>query len=235
MKTKISKVLFESSKNPTEAMLERGSKQLFRLAMLIDVLYALIIYKLFLFLPRPDVDGFTKEDLLEVLSTSYLNYMVMFVGFVLILIYWGQSNLQFGNLNRTDGKHATLSLLQVITLMIYLYFVRLDVELDGAVIALQMESVFLALSGIFSVWSWHYAVKNNLISSSVMPVERSGVYLKLMPEPIVSILTLPFAVFGPDIWTLAWLMLIPVSWILKRYRNKMKFLALKEEEKSEIK
>jgi len=235
MKTKISKVLFESSKNPTEAMLERGGKQLFRLAMLIDVLYALIIYKLFLFLPRPDVDGFTKEDLLEVLSTSYLNYMVMFVGFVLVLIYWGQSNLQFGNLNRTDGKHATLSLLQVITLMIYLYFVRLDVELDGAVIALQMESVFLALSGIFSVWSWHYAIKNNLLSDSVTQLERSGVYLKLMPEPIVSILTFPFAVFGPDIWTLAWLMLIPVSWLLKRYRNRMTFLALKEEGKSEIK
>ncbi|MCD4696750.1 MAG: hypothetical protein K8S16_10975, partial [Bacteroidales bacterium] len=91
MKKQISKVLFESSKEVTEAIKERGAKQLLRLAIIIDVLYALIIYKLFLFLPRPDVDGFTKDDLVEVLSTSYLNYMVMFVGFLLVIIYWMQS------------------------------------------------------------------------------------------------------------------------------------------------
>ena len=220
MKKQISKVLFESSKELTEAFKERGAKQLMRLAVIIDVLYALIIYKMFLFLPRPEVDGFTKDDLFEVLTTSYVNYLVMFVGFVLVLIYWMQSNLQFGNLDRSDSKHSTLSLLQVITLMIYLYFVRLDVELDGAVIALQMESVFLALSGFFALWSWHYAIKNKLISDNLMKDEQNKVYLKLMPEPIVSALSFPFAAFGPDIWTLSWLLLIPVSYLLKRIGTK---------------
>ncbi len=218
---KISKVLFGSSKGVTEAIKERGGKQLLRLAIIIDVLYALIIYKLFSFLPRPEVDGFTKDDLLEVLSTSYVNYLVMFVGFVLVLIYWGQSNLQFGNLERTDSKHSTLSLLQVITLMIYLYFVRLDVEFDGAVIALQMESVFLAISGFFALWSWHYVIKNKLISQNITKDEQSKVYLKLMPEPIVSILSFPFAAFGADIWTLSWLLLIPVGYISKRIQAKV--------------
>lgn len=218
---KITKVLFESSKELTESIKERGGKQLLRLAMIIDVLYALIIYKIFLFLPRPEVDGFTKGDLVEVLTTSYLNYLVMFVGFVLVLIYWGQSNLQFGNLDRTDGRHSTLSLMQVITLMIYLYFVRLDVELDGAVIALQMESVFLALSGFFALWSWHYAIKNRLISKNLSKDEQGKVYLKLMPEPIVAVLSLPFAAFGPDIWTLSWLLLIPVGYFSKKIRAKV--------------
>lgn len=217
---KISKVLFESGKDITEAIEERGSKQLLRLAIIIDVLYALIIYKLFLFLPRPEVDGFTTDDLVEVLSTSYLNYLVMFVGFVLVLIYWMQSNLQFGNLERTDGKHSTLSLLQVITLMIYLYFVRLDVELDGAIIALQMESVFLALSGFLGLWSWHYAIKNKLISNTLVKDEQDKVYLKLMPEPIVSVLSFPFAAFGADIWTLSWLLLIPVGYFSKKLQQR---------------
>ena len=140
-------------------------------------------------------------------------------GFVLVLIYWMQSNLQFGNLERTDGKHATLSLLQVITLMIYLYFVRLDVELDGAIIALQMESVFLALSGFLGLWSWHYAIKNKLISDTLMKDEQDKVYLKLMPEPIVSVLSFPFAFFGADIWTLSWLLLIPVGYLSKRWQR----------------
>jgi uncharacterized membrane protein len=221
MKKQISKVLFESSKNVTDAMLERGGKQLLRLSILIDVLFALMIYKLFMFLPRPEIDGFSKDDLVEVLSTSYLNYLMMLVGFVMILIYWGQSNLQFGNLDRTDGKHASLSILQVISLFIYLYFVRLDVEFDGTIIALQMESVFLAISGFFGVWSWHYAVKNGLTTKSIVNTEKTGVYLKLLPEPIVSVLSFPFAFFGADIWTLSWLLLLPVGWILKKYRHRL--------------
>ena len=219
--SKLSKVLFESGGEATDALTERGQKQLFRLSVLIDVLFAMLIYQIFLFLPRPEVDGFTKDDLMEVLSKSYLNYLVMLVGFVLILIYWGQSNLQFGNLKRTDGRHAALSILQVIALMIYLYFVRLDVEFDGAVIALQMESVFLAISGFLGLWSWHYAVRNNLVSEKITGPEKDKVYLKLTPEPVVSILTFPFAVFGPDIWTLAWLLLIPVGYLAKYFRKRI--------------
>ena len=132
-----------------------------------------------------------------------------------------QSNLQFGNLDRTDGRHATLSLLQVITLMIYLYFVRLDVQLDGATIVLQMESVFLALSGFFALWSWHYAIKSKLISDKLNKEEQNKVYLKLLPEPIVSTLSFPFAAFGPDIWTLSWLLLIPVGYISKKMRARI--------------
>lgn len=221
MKKQISKVLFESSKEVTDAFKQRGEKQLLRLAIIIDVLFALMIYKLFLILPRPEIDGFTKDDLVDVLLSSHLNYMVMFVGFVLVLMYWMQSNQLFGNLERTDGKHATLSLLQVICLMIYLYFVRLDVEFDGAVIALQMESIVLAIAGFLGVWSWHYAIKNNLISKSIKTDEQNKVYLKLMPEPIVSLLSFPFAAFGPDIWTLSWLMLIPVGYIAKKIEAKV--------------
>jgi len=221
MKKQISKVLFESGKELTESFKERGAKQLLRLAILIDVLYAMMIYKMFLFLPRPEVDGFTKDDLYEVITTSYLNYLVMLVGFVLIIIYWMQSNLQFGNLERTDGKHATLSILQVFTLMIYLYFVRLDVEFEGAVIALQMESVFLALSGFFALWAWYYAIKNKMISDHITTDEQNKVYLKLLPEPIVSVLSFPFAAFGPDIWTLSWLLLIPVGIISKRLQARI--------------
>jgi hypothetical protein len=219
--SKLSKALFESGGEATDALTERGQKQLFRLSVLIDVLFAMLIYQIFLFLPRPEVDGFTKDDLVEVLSTSYLNYLVMFVGFVLILIYWIQSNLQFGNMIRTDGRHATLSVLQVISLMIYLYFVRLDVEFDGTVIALQMESVFLAISGFLGLWSWHYAVRNNLLSEKLTKVERDKVYLKLTPEPVVSLLSFPFAVFGPDVWTLSWLLLIPVGYTAKYLRKRM--------------
>ena len=213
----------------TEALIEKGEKQLFRLGIIIDVLYALMIYKLFTFMPNPEVDDFGREELSTVLSESYLNYTVIVIGLVLVILYWGLSNAQFGNLKRTNGTHSALSILQVFMLMIYIYFVRLDAEFEGEVLLMQLQSSFLALAGILSVWSWHYALKNDLVSDAPTKVENSNMYLKLMPEPIVSVLTLPFALFGPDIWSLSWLLLIPIGWALKRYRSRLKFMSVKEE------
>lgn len=85
-----------------------------------------------------------------------------------------------------------------------------------------MESIFLALAGLMSILGWHYAVKNDLVDDEVTTAEKYEVYLKLYPEPIVSVLTFPFAFFGPDEWTAAWLLLIPVNMITKRIINKMK-------------
>ena len=221
MKLQLSKVLPKTSKEVTDAVAERGEKQLHRLATLIDVLYALIIFQIFLFLPRPDVDNFTANELINVLKSSGTTYLVMVVGMIMVIIYWGQSNLQFGNLKRTDGKHATLSIIQTFSLMLYFYFVRLDVELGGAIITLKMESIFLALAGFISIWCWYYSIKNELVSKRVDIKEENSVYLQLLPEPITSVLTFPFAYLGPDIWTLSWLLLIPVSMITKRIRKRM--------------
>ncbi len=137
----------------------RGARQLFRLEVLIDVLFALMIYKLFTFMPNPQIDGFGRAELYQVLTESYLNYTVILIGLVLVIIYWGLNNLQFGNLDRTDGKHASLAILQVFSLMLYIYFVRLDAEFEGEVFLMQMQSLFLALAGFLSVASWHYAIK----------------------------------------------------------------------------
>ncbi|MCK5337878.1 MAG: hypothetical protein KAJ50_03665, partial [Bacteroidales bacterium] len=148
----------------TDAAKARGARQLIRLEVMIDVLFALMIYKLFTFMPNPDIDGFGRDELYKVLTESYLNYTVIFIGLVLVIIYWGMNNLQFGNLDRTDGKHATLSILQVFSLMLYIYFVRLDAQFEGEVFLMQLQSTFLALAGFLSVASWYYAIKNGLVS-----------------------------------------------------------------------
>jgi len=225
----ITKVLFKSSKEVTEAIIERGTKQLFRLSVIIDVLFALMIYKLFTFMPNPDVDGFGREELYKVLTESYLNYTVILIGLVLVILYWGLSNAQFGNLARTDGMHASLSIMQVFALMLYIYFVRLDAQFEGEVSLMQMQSLFLAIAGILSVASWHYAVKNNLISDAPSSIEKQTLYIKLIPEPLVSLLTFPLAWFGPTVWTLGWLLLIPIGWGLKKYRNHLSFMAVKDQ------
>ena len=214
----------------SETKFEMGRRQLKRVQIVIDVLFALLLFSLFQFLPRPDVDHFTRETMVQAFADSYINYLVILVGIVLILIYWNQNNLLFGNLERSNGTHATLSILSIFSLMLYLYFVRLDMELDSTTLALQMQSITLALSGFLGIYSWHYAIKKKLITDKLTGVEQDAVYLKLLPEPVVALISFPFAWLGPDGWTLSWLLLIPVSWVLKKYRIHLKFLALRESE-----
>ena len=215
------KKLLTSKMEITNALVERGEKQLLRLSIIVDVLYALIIYRLFSFLPKPEVDGFGREELYKVLTESYLNYTVIFIGIVLVILYWGMSNLQFGNLSRTNSTHSTLSILQIFSLMLYIYFVKLDAQFEGVVALMQMQSLFLAIAGFLSVGSWHYALKNNLVSDAPTKLEKETMYIKFMPEPVVSLLTLPLAYFGPGIWTLGWLLLIPAGWLAKKFMPKI--------------
>jgi uncharacterized membrane protein len=206
----------------TEASKAREIRQLIRLEVMIDVLFALMIYKLFAFMPNPEADGFSINELIEVLSRSYLNYTVIAIGLVLVILYWGMNNLQFGNLERTDGWHATLAIFQVFTLMLYLYFVRMDVQLGNNVTLMQLQSLFLALAGAFAVASWHYAIRNGLVSDDPTELEKDKMYIKLLNEPIVSLLTFPLAWLGPLVWTLGWLLLIPVGYISRAVQQNMK-------------
>ena len=206
----------------TPAVIERGERQITRVMTIVDVLYGLMIFRAFLLMPRPDVDNFTANELVTVFKASYMNYLIMTVGMILILLYWGQSHIIFGNLKRTDSRLSILAVLQAFFVLLYLYFIRLDMEMGGQTLVLRLESLSLAIAGGIGVWAWHHANKNDLITEKVSDLEKDKTYLKLMPEPITSVLTFPFAVFGPDIWTLSWLLMVPVSFILKKVRKNLK-------------
>ena len=45
----------------TPAVVERGERQLKRIMTVIDVLYALMIFQVFLIMPRPEIDSFYSQ------------------------------------------------------------------------------------------------------------------------------------------------------------------------------
>ena len=116
--------------------------------------------------------------------------------------------------------HATLAVVQMICLMIYLYFVRFDMEYDGMKLALQMESIFLALAGFIAAYNWRHARRNGLTSDQIDKNEELNIFYKILPEPMASLFTLPFASLGPIYWTIAFLSIIPFTYILKMIRKK---------------
>lgn len=205
---------------PTKAEIERGIGLLNSVNIVINVLYGLMIFQVFLILPRPDDPELKYYSLVQIYSENLSQLLVIVVGLILIIMYWIQFNRQLGNLVRSSTIHASLSVVQMFCLMIYLYFVRFDMEFDGMKLALQMESIFLALAGFIGAFSWRYARKQKLTSENIDHNEEISMFYSLLPEPIASLFTLPFASFGPGIWTISFLSIIPIGYVLKLMRRK---------------
>lgn len=206
----------KKKKAATNAEIERGKEILFSLKILMNVLFTLLIFQTFLILPRPEDPDLEYYTLGQIFAENIPKLVVMLVGLILIGIYWIQINKQLGNLVRSSGVHASVGLAQMICLMLYLYFVRFDMEFEGLSIALQMQSVFLALAGFLGVFNWIYARSNNLTSDQINDYEEKRMFYQLLPEPVAALFSLPFATMGSDIWSMSFLIILPLSFIFNK-------------------
>lgn len=206
---------------PTKAQIERGVGLLNSVRVVINVLYALMIFQVFLILPRPEDPLLKYQTLSQIYSENLTQLLVIVVGLILIIMYWIQFNRQLGNLVRSSPTHASLAAVQMICLMLYLYFVRFDLEFDGMKLALQMESIFLALTGFIGAYNWRYARKHKLTSNQITDDEELSIFYSILPEPLASLFTLPFASFGPTIWTISFLSIVPIGYVLKLLRKRI--------------
>ena len=206
---------------PTKAHIERGIGLLTSLKIVINVLYASLVFQIFLILPRPDDPELKYQTLSQIYSENIMQVLVIVVGITLVIMYWVQFNRQLGNLVRSSPMHASLSIVQMVFLMLYLYFLRFDMEFDGMKLALQMESIFLALSGFTGAFNWYYAKRHGLTSENITDDEELSMFYSLLPEPLASLFTLPFASFGPGIWTISFLIIIPIGYVLKLMRKRV--------------
>ena len=169
------------TEKPTKAEIERGVGILSSLKIVVNVLYALLLFQTFLILPRPDDPELKYLSLLQIFSENSMKLVVIVVGLILTLTYWIQTNKQLGNLVRSSPIHASLAIVQMVCLMLYLYFVRFDMEFDGMKLALQMQSIFLALAGFIGVYNWMYVRKNNLTSDQIDKHEERTMFFQFLP------------------------------------------------------
>ena len=211
------------SKEKTQAQKERDATQLRRLQMLMDVVFGVLLIRIFTFLPHPVKSETGAFDPLMIFTEAGENFIMFIIGFILITIYWIQNNKTTGNLVATDGKHTVLSIMQLLFLLLYLYSVRLDMETQSDVLALFMQSVSLALAGFAGVAAWIYATRHaEIVSEAVTAEEANELKISILSEPLAAAFTIPFAFIGPGIWNLSWLSVIVFGIFLKK-RHKKKF------------
>ena len=215
-------------KIPTQAEAERNERQLRRLQTLVDVIFALMIFRIFILLPHLSNLETGQIDPLVIFTQGGQKFVMFAIGFILISIYWFQNNKTTGNLVSTDPRHAVLSLLQLFFLLLYLYSVRLDMETGSDVLALFMQSVSLALAGFCGFAAWVYAMQHpNMISEAVTPEEADKLKISILAEPLGAAITVPFAFLGPGAWNLSWLSVLFFGLFLKK-RHKRRYGDVKD-------
>ncbi|NKB87042.1 MAG: hypothetical protein GKS06_02310 [Acidobacteria bacterium] len=217
-----------TKKARTEAIVEREYRQLARLVRVIDVLYALVIWRSVVLLPHPTVEEVESAGSLWRAFLPYgNNFALVAVGIALVVIYWGQNNRLFGNLQRTDGYHASTAVMQVAFVLLFGYFVRIGLEVGDMPQVLAAQSLALVAAGAMAILGWRHAVRDgHLVSPVLGRNEARELSITNFVEPTVAVLTIPLAWVGPTPYTLAFVLGMPaVGWCYKAFAASLPVLA----------
>lgn len=195
--------------------------QLSRLERLADVIYAIALWRMFVLIPKPvDAEG-SWHSFSEYLGANGFTLAIVAIGVMFIIIYWLQSNTLLGNMNKTDGKHTVLTIIQLFALLLFLMSLNMGVVLGGSAFTRILESAAAGVTGLTGAIAWHYGIKNRrLIQSDVSDFDAQKILDGVLAEPLTAFMTIPFAFLGPWMWEASWLLLIPTNIVLKRLRKK---------------
>ena len=196
----------------------RFKTQLSRLETLSDVVYALVIWRLFTLFPHPENDE--SRSVWEVLTGDPHAVLLVVIGIVIVIIYWGQNNLLFGCLERTDMQHTAIAIVQLFCLLLFLYAIRVGVEYEPQSDTRLFESITAMLVGVPGYLGWRHARRAGLISPELPEDETDEISVNILAEPITAAITIPFAIFTPLLWEAAWFSYPLVVGVLKKRQKK---------------
>ncbi|TNF77687.1 MAG: hypothetical protein EP299_04350 [Acidobacteria bacterium] len=199
---------------------ERQRRHLDRLETLVDSIYALVI--VFIVAGFPSAREFEGEysSAWDFLSQHSEELIAPTLGLVLIIMYWAQSNIQLGSLAHTDTTHASLVIVQVFFLLLYVYSVDFVLDFPEDTRVLAAQSVIFFLMGVVAFAAWRWAVRGRRLVSDEIPDEEINIITRqILPEPLTAFITIWVSFLGSTAWELAWLAYLPIAYLTKRARR----------------
>jgi uncharacterized membrane protein len=194
-----------------------SKKQLLRLERLTDLIYALVIWRIFMLLPRPNFDNPEWDTIGEMLTSQWSDFVVPILSILIVIVYWLQSNALLSRLKATNAIHTGISIFQVFFVLFYLYALGLGIGLGSESDTRVLESSAAALIGAVAYLGWWYAGGTGaLLSEDVSDAEAKEVGSSNLAEPLTALLTIPAAFIGPWAWELSWFLYPFLKWIFSR-------------------
>jgi uncharacterized membrane protein len=194
-----------------------SKKQLLRLERLTDLVFALVIWRIFLLLPRPNFDNPEWDTIGEMLISQWPDFVVPILSILIVIVYWLQSNALLSRLKATNAIHTGISIFQVFFVLLYLYALSMGIGLGSEADTRVLESSAAALIGAVAYLSWWYAGGTSaLLSDDVSDKEAKEVASSNLAEPLTALLTIPAAFIGPWAWELSWFLYPLLKWMFGR-------------------
>ena len=204
----------------TQKAQEKNLK-LIRLERVMDVVYALVIWRLFMILPRPEEGESGVTTVLELVISDWDTFVLVLLALVIVIVFWLQNNSLFDKLKATDRVHTTIAIFQLFFLLFFLYSIGTGIRLGAGADSRLLESFAALLLAISAFIGWYYAYRKGDLVSDEVPVEKSEMLLKRnLAEPFTALLTMPFAFVGPIAWELSWFLYPFIRWTFSRMTNK---------------
>lgn len=198
---------------------ETGRRQLRRLETFLDVAYAVLFVSFLDYLPRPEDMAWTDLPfgLLSLLMDNSIDLLRLVIAVGLTLISWNLTHWLLGPLERTDTRHTVLALLQLVFVVLFLFFAISDPALVS-VSSPVAQSLCLSISGFIGIAGWYYARRKGLTRPALSDADKDEVPRNAIIEPITALLNTGLAFVGPGAWTAGWFV-IPA--ILVGARNRL--------------
>lgn len=186
-----------------------------------DVVYALVIWRLFIILPRPEKGEDDAYSVLDMVVDNWDTFIIVLLALVIVIVFWLQNNSLFGYLKATDRIHTTITIFQLFFLLFFLYSIGSGLRLGVGADSRLLESFAALLLAVSAYLGWYYAYRKGELVADDVTVEKSEALLKRnLAEPFTALLTMPFAFVGPIAWELSWFLYPFIRWALSRMANK---------------
>jgi len=95
------------------------SLKLVRLERVMDVVYALVIWRLFMILPRPEKGEGDTNSVLELVINNSGIFVIVLLALVIVIIFWLQNNSLFSYMKATDRIHTAITIFQLFFLLFF--------------------------------------------------------------------------------------------------------------------
>ena len=201
---------------------KRSPLDLKRLKIIIDVVYAIVIWRLFMILPSPQNMSEKWDSVSSMLLDEWSAFLVPALALLIVIIYWVQNNELFNYLDHTDVVHTGISLFQIFTVLLFLYAIGVGLNYEGAADARVFESFTAALMGIFSYAGWRYAMNHGLLGGSITAEKALQIRDRNFSEPATALITIPFAFIGPWLWEISWFLYPIIRKLLSGHKTNQK-------------
>lgn len=188
------------------------------LGIFLDVVFALIFFRIVEFLPSFQ-DGHWVQlphGLLGLLASSPANLTRVIFGLMMTVYYWYRKNTFLSLLARSNGVLATLSIASLFFVCLFMYALVADPTYAGGVPTLLLQSVSILIGSSLSFVALRYAIRADLVRPELKPSVEQIARVDLS-NPLAALVATGLSWSGLTIWTLSWFILMPLfAWLLAR-------------------